>query len=119
VNLLPIEVRIGVELCENFPVLSRLTVTTVHLEEIGVGVDVHVSIFVALCNQTSLRGNTVQDHCDRWHMHSSYDAANESTGTRRRGAAPPRKILPSVALTSSLQHAMEITHADRDIALFW
>jgi hypothetical protein len=58
--LLPIEVRIGVELCQHFLVLERRIIAMIHLQKVGGGVDIGFGVFVALGNYPAIRVNTFE-----------------------------------------------------------
>src|SRR2546427_10816178 len=70
--LLPIEVRISLELCQHFLILGRRIIATIHLEEVGGGVDIGFGVFVALGNYPTIRVNAFEDDAYRWHSSSSF-----------------------------------------------
>src|SRR6266498_3052317 len=66
--LLPIEVRISLELCQHFLILGRRIIATIHLEEVGGGVDIGFGVFVALGNYPPIRVNAFEDQPYRMHL---------------------------------------------------
>src|SRR2546422_1882180 len=70
--LLPIEVRISLELCQHFLILERRIIATIHLEEVGGGVDVGFGVLVALGNDPPIRVNAFEDDTYRWHSSFSF-----------------------------------------------
>ena len=71
-DLLPIEVRIGLEFCQHFLILVRRIIATIHLEEVGGGVDIGCGIFVALGNDPPIRVNAFEYNAYRWHSSFSF-----------------------------------------------
>ncbi len=60
------------ELCQHFLILERRSIATIHLEEVGGGVDVGFGVLVALGNDPPIRVNAFEDDAYRWHSSFSF-----------------------------------------------
>ena len=68
--LLPIEVRLRLELCQHCLLIARSPLTTIHIEHMGGRMDVRLGVVVALGQHLPIWGSISEDHCDCWHLHS-------------------------------------------------
>ena len=68
---LPIEVRLGVELCQHVLRILRRFMTQIHLQEVGGGVDVRLGVLVALGDRLPIRATRFEYNYYRGHRSSA------------------------------------------------
>src|SRR5207249_3148086 len=68
---LPIEVCLGLELCQHFLRILRRFMMPIHLQEVGGGVDVRLGVLVALGDRLPIRATRFEYDCYRGHRFSA------------------------------------------------